>query len=193
MTGKVKNRLPRFCKSEKEFKNIHENLKLYQCPVCLHIGFFILHGFLYGYGNNSQEQNCKRGHRVYCSNRNLKGGCGHTCCILYAVFIRNKILPLSEIWNFIKAIVYGNSFREASFHSGIRYSTSTRYLLLRLFDLNQPHMRSYLYKQSKPPAIDIDNTRMQTIKHIENVFSDSPCPLADFQDFFQVDCFMYRN
>ncbi|MCK5543067.1 MAG: hypothetical protein KAI40_10275, partial [Desulfobacterales bacterium] len=60
------------------------NLKIYACPHCNCCGCLILHGFLYGYDDTDFV---RRGHRIFCSNRNLRSGCGRTFPMLKSRFI----------------------------------------------------------------------------------------------------------
>ena len=78
----------------------HQNLKLRACPACAQTGFLNFHGALVGYGGQGSERR-KRGHRVYCSNRHHKRGCGKTFSVLFSLLLKARIIPAALVANFL--------------------------------------------------------------------------------------------
>ena len=66
--------LRRYYRDEEEFEDIRNNLKVNPCPHCLQKECLILHGYLYGYTEDTSSNVVKRGHRIFCSNRNKRKG-----------------------------------------------------------------------------------------------------------------------
>lgn len=172
--------IPKFYKSENDFKKIHHNLKHYKCPFCNLIGYLNLHGYLKGYDFNGNYKDVLRGHRIFCSNRNKRGGCGRTLSILLSLFIKHFILTANTIWNFFINIANGNnkwmSFKKANPRNP---APSSAYRLWRRFKANQSYLKTWLITISLPPPYSGNNPNIQTILHLKKTFSLNP--IADFQ------------
>ena len=167
--------------TEDEFKRYHTNIKLFLCPHCRRVGFLILHGYLYGYGETDL---IRRGHRIFCNNRNNRSGCGRTFSFLQTGCIRNFVIFSKFLSVFLENIRQGFCPTEAARESGINMSTTSIYRLFNRFKLNQSRIRSYLLRlKGPPPTVDTNDPVIQTLTHLTSVFT--PCIVSGFQHYFQ--------
>ena len=177
--------MKRFYETEAEFEEFYVKLKLTMCPYCKVRGCLILHGYLYGYCEDGMST-IKRGHRIYCSNRNRKKGCGRTFSILLTVFIKNFIISANTLWRFLEKISEEKTVVRAWRESGSPIGQSSIYRLFRRFSDQQVRIRSYLTRIKDPPGLKhITSAVVQTILHLNSVFKQSSCPVAQFQHYFQ--------
>jgi hypothetical protein len=175
----------RFYQTEEEFQDYYEKLKLTMCPHCNTDGCLILHGYLYGYSETDTSV-IRRGHRIYCSNRNRKKGCGRTFSILVSVFIKDFITSANSLWLFLKEIREEKSLMSTFRESGSAIGQASIYRLFKRFRHNQVRIRSYLTRIKDPP--DLKHAKIpaiQTILHLKSVFKKNSCPVAKFQHYFQ--------
>jgi hypothetical protein len=174
-------RIPEFYSTEDEFKRFHAKIKLLLCPHCRRVGFLILHGYLYGYGETDLIQ---RGRRIFCSNRNNKSGCGRTVSCLQSGCIRNFMMFAGCLSVFLEEIRQDYCPAEAARKSGLKISKATIYRLYKRFKLNQSRIRSYLLRlKAPPPSVNTNDPVIQTITHLTSAFS--PCIVSGFQHHFQ--------
>ncbi len=167
--------------TEDEFKRFYTNIKLLLCPHCRRVGFLIMHGYLYGYGEIDQIQ---RGRRIFCSNRNNRFGCGKTFSFLLAGCIRNFVIFAKLLSGFLERLRQGFCPAEAARKAGLTMSATTIYRLYKRFRLNQSRVRSYLLRlKAPPPLCDTDDPVIQTLTHLISVFKN--CTVSRFQHHFQ--------
>jgi hypothetical protein len=172
--------------SEDEFSRFHSLLKIQACPHCKLTGFLILHGYLYGYSETSDTAKNKRAHRVFCSNRNNRQGCGRTFSVFDARFIRNFIFTAGILWLFLKNTKTGMNRFKAAKKLSIEWSDTSIYRLYKRFKNNQPHIRSLLLSIKDPPCqTKTQHPEIQTIYHLESAFDGVFNPIAMFQHHFQ--------
>lgn len=167
------NRIPRFYSAELDFKAIHHQLKHLNCPFCRTIGNLILHGFLYGYDKK------RRGRRIFCSNRNKRRGCGRTCSLLIAGFLKYFRLKSSELWVFINGLLQGLSKQAAWMRTGLSIAESFLYGLSRRLKVNEPYIKTKLFSLN---PLSIKNT----FTKLQECFACSD-PISAFQLYFQDD------
>lgn len=178
--------IPRFYRSNTEFDQIHLRLKQYPCPHCRLTGTLILHGYLHGYDLENINKKIIRGHRIFCSNRNRRDGCGKTWSIMLTSILKGFILQTKHLWDFLKNIGKGMNVFESFNVLKIPLSPTSIYRLYKRVRLNQPHIRSLLLRRSKPPSnIRHKNPLVKTIRHMESAFKRNPDPPAAFQYVFQ--------
>ena len=181
-------RLPCYYSCEKDFHRIHHTLKQYRCPHCSQTGCLILHGLLYGYFDVCPLAFLRRGHRVFCSNRHNRKGCGRTCSILLARCLKGLIMGTHLFWTFIRRIARQRRTAPSFRDTAACFTTATAYRLRRRFCLHQSFLRSRLINRSSPPATGA-NPESQTILHLRKAFPRSPDPVSAFQLHFQTDFF----
>ncbi len=158
-------------------------MKMSVCPHCKRKGYLILHGYLYGFSESTMDS-IKRGHRIFCSNRKNKSGCGKTFSILKSVFIQNFVICAKTLWDFLNSARYGIPLSKAFRSTGTNMSMTTCYRIFKKFRFNQPRIRTRLLNTKAPPDLTcVKNPLIQTIIHLEEVFPNSP--VSDFQHHFQ--------
>ena len=167
--------------TEDKFEQIHTSLKNTMCPHCFKTGFLILHGYLYGYGETNLV---RRGHRIFCSNRNNRNGCGKTFSMLNSWFIKNFTICACFLSAFLKKIKKGLSTARAFIETGVKMNRTSSYRILKRFRCNQPRIRTLLTRIKDPPDLSgIKDPVLQTIAHLKAVFKG--CMVSQFQHYFQ--------
>jgi hypothetical protein len=161
----------------------HQNLKLRSCPSCAQTGFLIFHGPLVGYGGQGSERQ-KRGHRVFCSNRQRKRGCGKTFSVLLSLLIKARIIPAALVVSFISRVLAGTCRQAAWFSSVHGFSLESGYRIWRDWMAGQSYLRTWLCRKIPPPQEARDGLA-QTWDHLRRAFAGRPCPIAAFQEHFQ--------
>ncbi len=179
----------RYYNTTEQFRAIYARLKLHACPHCNAIGFLILHGLLYGYTDQDADTRLKRGHRIFCSNRNKKQGCGRTFSTLKAGFIKNCVITAQSIWNFLDKLKDGKSLAHALRQSGSNLKQSSVYRVFKTFKRHQSRIRTWLTRIKDPPQHPLEDPAILTIYHLKSVFKGHACPIAQFQYAFQVSFF----
>lgn len=178
--------IPQFYKSESDFQQIHHCLKQHPCPHCDQIGTLNLHGYLKGFTGTQGNNKIIRGHRIYCSNRAQRPGCGRTFSIMLSTLFKKYIITTDILWQFLKQITKGLNIFQA-FHS-IKsiFQTSTAYRFIKIVILNQPNIRTFLLNKHPPPKPSkISHPIVETIHHLQSVFARHSDPLSAFQIHFQ--------
>lgn len=171
----------KFYSSEEGFQTeTHIFLKLFLCPHCNKIGYLILHGFL----RNSRTL-AIRGHRIFCSNRSLKKGCGKTYSCLKADTLMHRTITAEDFWTFLLLFSFNNNKIKSMGDTNFTCRESTVYNLFRVFTHNQSHIRTHFHKALKPPDITDTNPVIQTINHLKLFSSEKLSPISFFQYHFQ--------
>ena len=180
--------LNRFYLTEQEFeKRIHTHLQLFPCPRCGLYGRLILHGFL------RTKSGIERGHRIFCSNRGHKRGCGKTCSCLQASVLMHKSISAHDFWMFLFSHFQGHTKKYGLSLSILSFSSSTVYRLYRLFLCNLTHIRSFLARDGKPPpAGGTQQPSSHTIMHLAAFAQKEVCPVIQFQNQFQTDFLPFK-
>ncbi len=169
--------------TEEEFDGFHQGLKQFLCPHCRKRGYLILHGYLYGY--EEQGDWSRRGHRVFCSNRNRKAGCGRTFPLLKSRFIKHFMISARML--FAMLALFSRGLCPSKIHGRLRdrISRTSIYRIYHRFRRNQPRIRTLLTRIKDPPdTCGVTDPFVQTIIHLKSAFSGSF--VSRFQQFFQV-------
>jgi len=178
--------------TEEEFEGIRLNLKHNPCPHCRNRGCLILHGYLYGYTEDTSSDVEKRGHRIFCSNRRKRKaqGCGRTFSVLMSGFIKKHTITANSTWKLLQNIKDNKSLVSACRKSDSAIQESGIYRIFRKFKDNQVSIRTLLMSLKDPPSLkDTKDTAIQTIEHLKSTFTGSLCPVAEFQHHFQASFF----
>ena len=163
----------------------HHNLKLRACPACAETGHLIFHGALAGYGGQGSERQ-KRGHRVFCSNRHRKRGCGKTFSVLFSLLLKARIIPAKLVSSFLSTVLAGACRHAAWLSVTHGFSLESGYRIWRDWALGQAYLRTWLCRKSPPPRPEcIGDGLTQTWAHLCDAFAGRPCPVAAFQEHFQ--------
>lgn len=176
--------IKQYYSSEDEFNRLHHNLKHFLCPFCGQRGFLILHGFLSGYGETGMV---KRGHRIFCSNRNNRNGCGRTFSILKSWYIKTLMICARSLSCLLDKIRNGLCPARAFETMKDRMSKATVYRLYHRFRHNQAGIRTFLARVKPPPDTNSNSSVAQTLSHLFSLFPD--CMVSGFQYFFQTRFF----
>lgn len=180
-------KVKRFYKSQRDFKEFYFHLKQTPCPDCKLVGALILHGYLSGYDEKVYGKRTVRGHRIFCSNRGRRRGCGKTFSVVRENILKNFNISAESFWYFLRNIARGMSKIQAFRSLKLSFSDSTAYRLLRRFSYSQSRLRTFLFRLSKPPRLSkAANLIIQTFLHLRYTFPKSPCPISAFQQHFQV-------
>lgn len=189
---KAYNKRRIYYNSEEEFECIRLNLRHDPCPHCRNRGCLILHGYLYGYTEDTSSDVVKRGHRIFCSNRRRRKvqGCGRTFSVLMSGFIKNHIISAKSVWKLLEKIKEDMSLVRAVRSSDSNIEESGIYRIFRKFKDNQFKIRTLLMRIKEPPFLKhTKDSAIQTIEHLRSAFNGSLCPVAEFQYHFQASFF----
>lgn len=179
--------LQRFYASEEEFQRIHGQLKLLQCPYCRQTGMLIKNGITYGYPDKPGIRDEIRGHRIYCSKRGNRTGCGHTVGMFRSEFIRYFSLTALLLWQFWQGCVSGGSKIGAFRALGTSMHESGAYRLYRCLQRNHSRIRTILLRHSSAPSPPrTPDPLRHTLLHLKAVFPEASSPISAFQQTFQI-------
>ncbi len=157
---------PSYLQSLACFQSFRLTLKRIACPHCRGVGALIRHGFLRGYGEGSRR--IQRGWRIFCSNRQLRRGCGHTHALLLADYLYRRSVTAGTLTGFLKNLLSGLSLHAAwpmcpqGVECGLR--------LWRTWKCSQTRLRSLLCPVAPVPASLQTNPLLQTLEHLLGLF-----------------------
>jgi hypothetical protein len=174
---------PCFYRSDQEWLAIAQQLKLTPCPHCNAVGTLIRHGCLYGFDDSSPHRKTLRARRIFCSNRHLRPGCGHTYSVWLADRIRRLSLTARALWNFLLHAV-ATSFAAASRTTSCHLSHRSWQRIWKRFDLAQSNIRIALYQRCpppEPPPNPSSRPAAHVLAHLQIAFPKHNCPIASFQ------------
>jgi hypothetical protein len=145
-----------------------------------------LHGYLYGYSDTTISGRGNRGHRIYCSNRNNRCGCGRTFSVLFSHFIRNLSVQSFNLWMFLQHILNGLTLINSMNLLDTTLSNQCWYDLYHRFKMKQSFIRTRLMSVKDPPLLPkVTNVIHQTIFHLKASFYFSSDPISSYQNHFQ--------
>lgn len=179
-------RIKQFYSCGEDFQRFYCQIKQIPCPHCKIIGSLILHGYLSGYEEQVYGKRTIRGHRIFCSNRNRRTGCGKSFSLLISNILKGFNISANSFWRFLNNIAKGVSKIQALKKLNLSFSNSTAYRLFKKFSNRQSRIRTVLFRRCTPPKLSITvHPPIQTISHLKSAFKESSCPITAFQDFFQ--------
>ncbi len=178
----------KFYQSEKEFQDFYFRLKQTPCEHCNSTGFLILHGFLHGYDEHCFGKRIIRGHRIFCSNRSHRTGCGRTFSIFCMNIMKRFTISSYSFWRFLDNVSHGMNKTQAFRRLNLIFSISTAFRLYNTFHTRQSRIRTLLFKLCPIPVLRKTlNPVLQTILHLKAAFKYVTSPLPVFQQHFQTD------
>jgi|SRR5580658_1967613 hypothetical protein len=169
-----------FYRDEAEWIGIAEKLKLTACPHCKAVGNLIRHGALQGFDENGRI--VLRAHRVYCSRRNRRRGCGRTVSVWLADKIKRLKVTTRRLWNFLQMAVAG-AIESAIRALDSRLSDRTWQRIWARFKAAQSHLRTALAIRCALPEHPAQPSRRPaalTLAHLQAAFPNVECPIAAF-------------
>jgi hypothetical protein len=177
----------RFVRNPEESTAIMERLKRTPCPHCKVVGTLNRHGCLYGFDESSSQRKTLRARRIFCSNRNKRGGCGKTFSVWLADKIRRLSLTTGALWRFLQCAV-GGGVLAASRALACQLSDRSMQRIWKRFDRAQSNIRTALCWRCPPPewppkmaAIPARQPAAQVLAHLQAAFPEVHCPIAAFQ------------
>jgi hypothetical protein len=174
-----------FYRDEAEWIGIAEKLKLTPCPHCKAVGNLIRHGALQGFDENRRI--VLRAHRVFCSRRNQRRGCGRTISVWLADKIHRLKVTTRRLWNFLQKAVAGPiEAAIRALHSPLSDRTWQR--IWARFHAAQSSVRTALANRYPLPERPVKPSRRPAalvLAHLQAAFPDADCPIAAFQHAIQ--------
>lgn len=158
------------------------------CPHCERT-YIKSHGYIYGYGDNSQSLTVRR-IRFYCSNRGINKGCAKTFSVLVANRLKNSPTPLSSIYKFLQNLSPSTSIYHAFNLSPPCFSITSAYRYVKRWIASINHIKGLLTKEHAPPKNPLPPTS-KALLHLKNWSSslhqdfDLSCHASQFQLKFQ--------
>jgi hypothetical protein len=154
-----------------------------RCPTCGKVGALILHGPLRGYCGCA-DWGRVRGHRLLCSNRHRRAGCGHTFSMVLSWVLRGRQATAPQLWALLASLRRGEGLARAWRGAAPGLSRRTGCRLLRLLLDIQAAIRTLLHAVATPPACPCARPLSQVTDHLLGVFATAACPVAAFQERF---------
>lgn len=127
-----------------------------------------------------------RGQRVFCSNRGSRGGCGRTFAVFRAEVLPRHTITGPWLWPWLLRLLAGLSLKTAAETLRLPFALETFYRLRRKLRQRQDALRALLCRKLNPPQSDQSEPLLQTVEHLQKVFTPAACPLAEFQAQFQL-------
>ena len=159
------------------------SLKQVPCPHCQHTGTLNRHSRLLGNDPDSADGQCRRGQRVFCSNRGRRGGCGRTFSLFYSDVLPRHTVSATWLWRLLVGMLAGRSLKATVESIGWPLALETGYALVRRVRGRLHEWRSRLCRKRAPPASGQSDPVLQTAEHLQGVFAG--CALKEFQLQFQ--------
>lgn len=170
-----------FFRDDNEWNTIAERLKQMPCPHCNAVGSLNRHGYLRGFDDSSPQRKPVRAHRIFCSNRNARPGCGRTFSVWHVDKIRRLKVTAGTLWKFLQRAVADGiaaAIRAVKCH----LSDRTMQRVWQRFDLGQSKIRTALLERCKPPDLSASHRPVaQVLAHLHAAFPDADCPIAAYQ------------
>jgi hypothetical protein len=178
----------RYVGDELELEAFREGVKRWRCPHCGRLGALNAHGRSMGYGDGNGV-NTLRGRRFYCSNRRRRPGCGRTFSVLLSEWLSGFVVSALVLYRFLRAVVSGVTRSAAWTALGTGMPVRSGYRLWCRTQSAQLNWRFQLNRVASAPSHSGQVPFAQVMAHFECVFMGPRCPLAAFQERFQVGLF----
>jgi len=160
-----------------------EGARLRPCDHCRRAGRLIGHGRLVGYSEVSSDR-VVRGHRLFCSNRGRRDGCGRTIAVLLASVVPRRITGAATIFAFLVALAEGTNAAEAWRRSS-EMTLRTGYRVRAALGRADPAIRTVLLARAPPPSVASASPRAQLVAHLREVLGADLASFDRFQITFQ--------
>jgi hypothetical protein len=177
-----------FVRTADEWTALAERLKLTPCPHCQVVGTLIRHGFLRGYDETSPQRQTVRAHRLFCSNRQARPGCGRTVSVWLADKIRRLGLTTGGLWRFLQRAVADGILAAIRGFDG-HLSDRSLLRLWQRFHRGQSQLRTALFGRCPPPELPAEpQPAAAVLAHLLAAFPHAD-PIAAFQQTLRT-CFV---
>lgn len=179
-------RCRRFVRDRAELSALLLTAKLMPCPHCGRVGALNRHGPVMGYAEDDSGRRL-RGHRLFCSDRGRRPGCGRTFAVRLADVLRARNVGSGTLWRFVLALATGLTRKAAWERTSAGVLTlRSGYRLWHRFARAGPNIRARLLSLCPPPASTSPLALAQLTDHLQRALPASD-PLAAFQHRFQLD------
>jgi hypothetical protein len=165
-----------FYRGIEEWQAFVERLKLIPWLQCQIVGALIRHGFLYGFDDASPRRKSLRAHRILCSNRNARPGCGRTFSVWAADNIRRLAMTTSALWRFLQhAVAHGSRAASRAGHSHLSDRSLLR--VWHRFNRAQSKIRTALCGCCPPPQLAAAHqAAAHVLAHLQAAFPTPSVP-----------------
>jgi hypothetical protein len=157
--------------------------KLRACEHCHRVGMLVGHGRLLGYAESCSER-VVRGHRLLCSARHNRRGCGRTVTVWLSSSLRRRIVRTSTVLSFLTALAAGSRVA-AGWRAASSMSLRTGYRIRSCVAHAVPAIRTALLSRAPPPRVDGVCADGQLLQHAVAVFGTCSDAFAAYQCAFQ--------
>jgi len=127
----------------------------------------------------------QRGQRVWCSNRDQRGGCGRSFSVFLAEVLPRHTVTGPGLWRLLDRWRAGGSIKAAAEALALPFALETLYHALHRLRQQLAAVRSQLWRVQKPGDSSQTDPLLQTVEHLRRLFPQSLCPVTDFQLHFQ--------
>ena len=125
-----------------------------------------------------------RGHRLFCSNRGRRDGCGRTIAVLLASVVPRRVAGAAAVFAFLLALSVGTNTAEA-WRRASAMTLRTGYRIRSALDLAGPAIRTALLARAPPPSVASASPRAQLVAHLREVLGADLASFDRFQLAFQ--------
>ena len=177
------------CRFVRDFEALAQYLLLLKqlgCPRCGAVESLNRHSKLFGNDPDKAGSCVLRGQRVWCCPRSQRGGCGFTFCVFIAQVLPRHTLTAGWIWQWLLRMLTGSSLKAAVENLRPPFALETLYRLRRKLRQRIESLRALLCREQAPPSSAQSDPWLQTVEHLQQIFSLAECPAAQFQLHFQL-------
>jgi hypothetical protein len=122
---------------------------------------------------------------VFCSNRGQRGGCGGTFSLFLADVLPRHTFTSTLLWKLLCQWLAAASIQAAAQSLPRTFPLETVYHLLCRLRQRLDAVRCRLCLEQKAPDSSQTDPLRQTVEHLQSVFPNTLCPVAEFQLFFR--------
>lgn len=155
------------------------------CPHCQKTGTLNRHSLLLGNDPATAQDQCRRGQRVFCSDRGKRPGCGRTFSIVLAAVLPRHTFPAPLLWDLLRHWLTSHSLRKSGLELRLPFGLDTLYAIVRRLRHRLDAVRCLLCRRQPPPTSLQSDPLAQTVEHLHSVFAQGLDPIREFQIQFQ--------
>jgi hypothetical protein len=174
-----------FCPGSQRVEGTTFSLKQQRCPRCGQNETLNRHSLLHGNDPGKTTGQSARGQRVFCSNRGQRGGCGGTFSIFLAEVLPRHTVTATLLWKLLSQLLSEAGIKAAAESLRLPFALETLYHLLHSLRQRSDRLRPWLCRRGKAPDSSQTDPLLQTVEHLQCVFTHSLCPVSEFQFAFQ--------
>lgn len=142
-----------------------------------------LHGRLLGYAESSSER-VLRGHRLLCSSRGQRTGCGRTVTIWLSTVLPRHSVGTATIFAFLTALAAGSCVA-AAWPGTSSMTLRTGYRIRFRIACAAFAIRTALLSRAPPPRVDSACADVQLLAHLRAALGSCGDAFAVYQSTFQ--------